>query len=165
MLTPDGRWTVDDGRWRTPSHGNCSHEWFRWPKNLNPLHPKICCAMLGWYWPIGSGVLEKKISKCRLCFFAISLLSPLENDMAQTQMWKMWKVNSRTDGRTNRRTDVRQEAIRTDEPKRCKYRIQCTCIIKTFQSKRFISHIAYLIRLLSPLGESLVPYLTHLNYL
>ena len=77
----------------------------------------------------------------------------------------MREVNSRTDGRTNRRTYVRQEAIRTDEPKRCKYRIQCTCIIKTFQNKRFISHIAYLIRLLSPLGEILVPHVKHLNYL
>mgnify|MGYP003686606297 CR=1 FL=1 len=44
--------------------------------NLNPLHPRMLCAMFGWNWPSVSGEKEFLISSMNFHYFVI--ISPLK---------------------------------------------------------------------------------------
>ena len=54
--------------------------WSRLWKNMNPNHPRMLCAKLGWN--IGPVVLEKKIFKFCQCIFAFCNYLPLEKGRA-----------------------------------------------------------------------------------
>ena len=49
-------------------------EGFFFRTNFNPLHQRMHCGRIGWYWPIGSGIEDFSILSM---YFSISFLSPL----------------------------------------------------------------------------------------
>ena len=107
--------------------------------HLNPLHPRILCAMFGWNWFSGSGEEDFLISSmCFLYFIIISPwkrvgpfiwtnLNPLYPRMLCAKFGWNWPRGSRkedenvkslqtdgqTGGRTNGRTDGRTDRRRT----------------------------------------------------
>ena len=93
--------------------------YFIWT-NLNPLLPRMICAMFGWNWPNGSGKEDFLISSMYFIYFIIILLGEgrgpsleqtwipitqgcfvpslveIGQDVLEKKM-KMWKVYRRTD--------------------------------------------------------------------
>ena len=102
--------------------------------NLNPLQPRMFCAMFGWNWASGSGEEDFKISSMYFHYFVIisplkragpfiwTKLNPLHLRMLCTKFGWNWPSGSgeedenvkslQTNGQTDRRTDDGRQVIR-----------------------------------------------------
>ena len=64
--------------------------------NLNPLHPRMLCAMFGWNWPSGSGVEDENVKR-----FTTKPMTPtttMDNGhilirKAHLSLWLRWAKN------------------------------------------------------------------------
>ena len=116
--------------------------------SLNPHHPRMLCAKLGWNWPSACGEENFLISLVYFCYFVImfpfergvtlhlnKLKYPLPKDvlcLLWLKLWfwrRRWKCEKLTLRQTDRETDRQTDDMRSEKLTMERLRIRLSFII------------------------------------